>query len=162
MKLGFLIIDMQNIHLQDVEKKMVNRACEYINYVADMIRSTDHVVIHVQDIEGMSDSNKDDFQTIPEIQVDDKDLIITKESSNSFWKTELEQILNEQGIDFIVIAGNAAEHCVLFTYNGALERGFKAVILQNGILSRHDDAIASTYRDRNIISHPAIKYMTNM
>ncbi|MCR2804123.1 cysteine hydrolase family protein [Paenibacillus soyae] len=162
MKIGFLIIDMQSVHLQDVEKKNIKRACEYINYVADMLRSKDQVVLHVQDIEGMTDSNKDEFNILPEIQIDEKDVFLTKESSNSFWKTDLEQLLNDQGVDFLVIAGNAAEHCVLFTYNGALERGFNTVILQNGILSRHPEAVVSTYRDRNIISHPAIKYMTGL
>ncbi|MCM3038732.1 cysteine hydrolase [Paenibacillus motobuensis] len=88
-------------------------------------------------------------------------MILTKENTNAFWKTELEQLLRDQGIEFLIIAGNAAEHCVLFTYNGALERGFNTVILQNGILSTHNDVITSTYRDRNIISYPVINYLLN-
>ena len=159
MKIGFLIIDMQAIHLQGIDKQNVNRACEYINYVSDMIRSEDHIVIHIQDIEGITESNRDTYNTIPDIQIKDKDLIVTKEYSNSFWKTDLDQILVKQGIEFLIIAGNAAEHCVLFTYNGANERGFNAVILQNGILSKHNDVITATYRDRNIISHPVVKYL---
>ncbi|MFC5528349.1 cysteine hydrolase family protein [Cohnella yongneupensis] len=159
MKIGFLVIDMQAIHLQGIDKQNVNRACEYINYVSDMIRSKDHIVIHIQDIEGITESNRDEYNTIPDIHIKDKDLIVSKEYSNSFWKTDLEQILVKQGIEFIIIAGNAAEHCVLFTYNGANERGYNAVILQNGILSKHDDVITSTYRDRNIISYPVVKYL---
>ncbi len=161
MKIGFLVIDMQAIHLQDIEKKIVNKACDYINYVSDMIRSKDHVVIHVQDIEDITESNRDLYATIPEIQVRENDLILTKENTNAFWKTELDQMLLNKGVKFIIIAGNAAEHCVLFTYNGAIERGFNAVILQNGILSSNNDVITSTYRDRNIISHPVIKYLIN-
>jgi Amidases related to nicotinamidase len=159
MKIGFLVIDMQSVHLEGIEKKNVDRACEYINYVASMIRSNGHVVIHIRDIEGLTEENRGAFDTIPEIQVEAGDRTLTKEYSNSFWKTELEQILRDQGVELLVIAGNAAEHCVLFTYNGALERGFSAVMLQNGILSRFDDAISATYRDRNIVSYPAIKYM---
>lgn len=159
MKFGFLIIDMQAAHLQGIDKNIVDRACEYINYVSDKARSKDHLVIHVQDIEGMTEFNRDEYNTIPDIQVSDKDLIVTKEFSNSFWKTELEQILRDQGIEFIILSGTAAEHCILATYNGAIERGFNAVILQNGILSKHVEAISSTYRDRNIISYPVIKYL---
>ncbi|QWU15323.1 Nicotinamidase-related amidase [Paenibacillus sophorae] len=159
MKIGFLIIDMQTIHLQDLEKKIIDRACEYINYVSDLLRSNDHVVIHVQDIEGLKESNRDLYNSIPEIQIKDEDLILTKENSNAFWKTELEQILLNQSIELIIISGFAAEHCVLFTYNGAIERGFKPVILQNGILSNKSDVITSTYRDRNLISYPVIEYL---
>jgi nicotinamidase-related amidase len=159
MKIGFLVIDMQSVHLEGIEKKNVDRACEYINYVANMVRSNGHVVIHIRDTEGLTEENREVYDTIPEIQVEASDRTLTKEYSNSFWKTELEQILRDEGVEFLVIAGNTAEHCVLFTYNGALERGFSAVMLQNGILSRFDDAISATYRDRNIVSYPAIKYM---
>ncbi|BCG59456.1 cysteine hydrolase family protein [Paenibacillus sp. URB8-2] len=161
MKIGLLIIDMQAIHLEDLEKKIIDRACEYINYVSDLLRSNDHVVIHVQDIEGLKESNRDLYNSVPEIQIKDKDLILTKENSNAFWKTELEQILLNQSVEFIIISGFAAEHCVLFTYNGAIERGFKPVILQNGILSNKSDVITSTYRDRNLISYPVIEYLIN-
>lgn len=161
VKIGFLVIDMQTIHLEGIEKRVIDKACEYINYVSDMFRSKDQVVIHIQDIEGITESSRDAFSIIPDIQVKEKDLILTKENTNAFWKTELEQLLRDQGIEFLIIAGNAAEHCVLFTYNGALERGFNTVILQNGILSTHNDVITSTYRDRNIISYPVIKYLLN-
>lgn len=160
LKIGFLVIDLQPIHLEGVAQTAIEHACEHINYVADLLRSSGHVVIHIQDIEGMDDSNKEAFRTIPEVQMKDTDIIVTKEYPNSFWKTNLEQVLIDHNIDFIVLAGFAAEHCVLFTYNGARERGFTPVLLQNGILSRHQDVIASAYRDRNLISHSVIKFMT--
>lgn len=159
MKIGILVIDLQPVHLQGVDKSFIVRACEYINYVSDMLRSKDHVVIHVQDIEGMDESNKESFQTIPEVQIKEQDIIVTKEYSNSFWQTDLEQILRDRNVELLIISGFAAEHCVLFTYNGATERGFKPVILQNGILSTHSDVVTSMYRDRNLISHPVIKYL---
>ncbi|WP_325176576.1 cysteine hydrolase family protein [Paenibacillus alkalitolerans] len=86
---------------------------------------------------------------------------MTKEYSNAFWKTELDQILISHGVELVIISGFAAEHCVLFTYNGAKERGFEPILLQQGILSSNNDAIVSTYRERNMISYPAIKYLAN-
>ncbi|MFD2614441.1 cysteine hydrolase family protein [Paenibacillus gansuensis] len=159
MKIGFLIIDMQPVHLQEVDKKTINRACEHINYVSDVLRSKDHVVIHVQDNEGMSESNSDPYSIIPEIDVNEKDLIVGKEHSNAFWKTDLEQMLSERQVELVIISGFAAEQCVLFTYNGAAERGFRPVLLQNGILSTQSEVIASTYRDRNLISYAVVKYL---
>ncbi|WP_235426962.1 cysteine hydrolase family protein [Cohnella kolymensis] len=96
---------------------------------------------------------------IPQIEVDAKDIVVKKEFSNAFWHTELEQILNGNGVELAIIAGFAAEQCVLFTYNGALERGFKAVMLQNGIISSKDDVIHTTYRDRDLISDPVIAFL---
>ncbi|MFM9278185.1 cysteine hydrolase family protein [Paenibacillus jiagnxiensis] len=158
MKIGFLIVDMQNIFLKNqLEVPNVQEACEYINYVADLLRTNHHLVVHIQDIEGSAETDPELLEVIPEITVDQKDIRITKEYSNAFWKTDLEQILVNNGISLVIIAGFAAEHCVLFTYNGAIERGFKSVILQNGILSTKPDVINQTYRDRNMISYPVIE-----
>ena len=160
MKIGYLIIDMQEIHVRDhVDKKTLDRACEYINYVSDMLRAKDQLIIHIQDIEGIQESTKEHYNILPEVQVSDSDLKVTKEYSNAFWKTELEQILKDQGVELLIISGFSAEHCVQFTYNGASERNFRPVLLQNGILSAYSDVITSAHRDRNLISYPVIQYL---
>ncbi|WP_238653129.1 cysteine hydrolase family protein [Paenibacillus piscarius] len=157
MKIGLLIIDLQEVHVSEVEQKEIDRACEYINYVAGLLRAKGHPVIHIQDIEGMQPEEEGKFAIIPGVEIHETDLNVKKEYSNAFWKTDLEKLVREQGIDLLVLSGYAAEHCVLFTYNGAAERGIKAVLLQNGILSSHQDVITAAYRDRNLISHPVIK-----
>ena len=161
MKIGYLIIDMQINYLQEdpIDQKIIENACMYINHVSDLVRAKDHLVIHVQDIDGMNESNKEMYNIIPGVQIKDSDLRLTKEQSNAFWQTDLEQILRNNEVELVVIAGFAAEQCVLFTYNGARERGFKPVILQNGIISSKSDVITSTYRDRNLISYPVIEYL---
>ncbi|WP_166246424.1 cysteine hydrolase family protein [Paenibacillus turpanensis] len=163
MRIAMLVIDMQSIYLQEepIEKKVIDKACMYINHVSNVLRSNDHIVIHIQDVDGLQESNKEMYEVIPEIQINAKDLRLTKENSNAFWKTELEQILLEHNVGLVIVSGFAAEHCVLFTYNGAIERGFKSVILQNGIISTKNDAISSTYRDRNLISYPVVEYLIN-
>ncbi len=92
--------------------------------------------------------------------VDPSDLIVTKEYSNAFWQTNLEEVLAQQGVKQLILAGYAAEHCVLFTYNGAIERGFSPVLLQNGFTSRHEDTVVAAARDRNLISYPVVEWMT--
>ncbi|WP_153977568.1 cysteine hydrolase family protein [Paenibacillus xylanilyticus] len=160
MKIGFLIVDMQESIVRGrVEQKGIDHACEYINHVADVLRSNDHVVVHVQDVEGLEESSPEEYRIISEVNVNEKDLTVTKESSNAFWQTELESVLKSHGVELVIISGFAAEECVLFTYNGAMERGFRPVMLQNGILSTHQEAVTSTYRDRNVISYPVVDYL---
>lgn len=157
MKIGFLIIDLQEVHLGKVEQRAIDTACEYINHVAELLRSKNHTVIHIQDIEGMLPEDEAKFEVIPGIHIADTDLRVTKEHSNAFWQTDLDKIVREQGIDLLILSGYAAEYCVLFTYNGAQERGFKPVLLQNGILSSKSDVIPATYRDRHLISYPVVE-----
>lgn len=157
MKIGLLIIDLQEVHVSEVEQKEIDRACEYINFVSGLLRAKGHAVIHIQDIEGMEPSEEAKFAIIPGVEVQETDFNVKKEYSNAFWKTDLEKLVREQDIDLLILSGYAAEHCVLFTYNGAAERGIKAVLLQNGILSSHKDVITAAYRDRNLISYPVIQ-----
>ncbi|MBM6617962.1 cysteine hydrolase family protein [Bacillus suaedaesalsae] len=162
MKIALLVIDMQKIFLEEQIKELkVDRACEYINYVGNLLRSNNHLVVHVKDVESANGENDDVLDFISEVYVDPSDKIVQKEHSNSFWKTNLEDLLHEHKVGLVIIAGFAAEHCVLFTYNGANERGFKTVLLQNGIVGERTSSVELMYHDRNVISHPVISYLAN-
>ncbi|MEJ8303982.1 isochorismatase family cysteine hydrolase [Saccharibacillus sacchari] len=159
MKIAFLIIDVQTEHVRDVPPHKIDKASEYINYVSGLLRSAGHPIIHIRDIEGMTEETADRYDIIESIVVDPSDLTVTKEYSNAFWKTNLDEVLVQHGVEKLILAGYAAEHCVLFTYNGAIERGYSPVLLQNGLLSRHDDTIAAASRDRNLISYTAVEWL---
>ncbi|OWA33466.1 isochorismatase [Saccharibacillus sp. O16] len=159
MNIAFLIIDLQPVHIGEVVPGKIDRACEYINHVSGVLRAAGHPILHIRDIEGMTEETRASYEGIDRIVVEPGDLVVNKEYSNAFWKTNLEDLLVQQGVKNVILAGYAAEHCVLFTYNGASERGFQPVLLHNGILSRHDDAIAAAYRDRNLISYPAVEWL---
>lgn len=160
MKVCLLNIDMQKSYIDPLRSKVnVKEVCEHINYVADLLRSNGHLVIHIQDVEDVEILGEEQLEIISEIELSEKDLVVQKIESNAFWSTELENLLNDQEVDLVISAGYAAEYCVLFTYNGASERGFKSVMLQNGILSSKDDAIASAYRDRHLVSYPVLEYI---
>jgi nicotinamidase-related amidase len=152
---------MQNLFLHDhMEKLNVSGACEYINHVSGLLRAKDQVVVHLQDMEGANvDSDPEARNIIPEITVAPTDILMAKEFSNAFWKTDLEQLLRENGVEFVIVAGFAAEQCVTFTVNGAIERDFQAAILQKGVLSTQPEAITSIYRDRHMISYPVIEFL---
>jgi len=62
-------------------------------------------------------------------------------------------------IDFLVLCGNAAEFCVLATYNGAVERGFKAAILQNGVFAASETGLKDLADNRPLISYPVVQYI---
>ncbi|HRE41234.1 MAG TPA: isochorismatase family cysteine hydrolase [Ignavibacteria bacterium] len=159
-KIALINIDMQKIYLENiVSTKEILSVCEYINYTADILRSKNLPVIHIKDIENINDENREMYEIISDIKISKDELIIEKKYSNSFWNTDLENVLKSNGVNFLILCGFSAENCVLFTYNGAIERDFKPVILQNGILSSKNDIIQSTYRDREIISYSAVQYI---
>ncbi|WP_342351889.1 hypothetical protein [Paenibacillus xylanexedens] len=66
MKVGLLIVDMQeSIVRKKMDQTSIDHACEYINHVANVLRSNDHTVVHVQDVEGMEEAVSDEYRIIP-------------------------------------------------------------------------------------------------
>ena len=157
MNIALLIIDVQEAFIgHRKEEKEYHNTFEYINETASLFRKAGKPVIVIRDIEG---GNDDTFQNVEELITQDSDVEVLKEYSNSFWKTNLEEILKEKNIDFVVLCGNAAEYCVLATYNGAIERNFGAAMLQHGIFACNPSGLLDSYYNRALISFDVISYM---
>jgi nicotinamidase-related amidase len=159
MSAALLIIDMQNALREETRcKDEFGEAVEYINATAALFRKKGLPVVLVQDTEIAEGPGSAGFEVVPAIERGAADIVVHKEYSNAFWKTDLENILREKGVEFVVCSGFAAEHCVLFTYNGAVERGFKAAVLQRGIAGYDAGRIRDTQLVRPAISYQALKY----
>ena len=159
MKIALLIIDMQNQFLETKRgSRFFKTAVEHINYVADMLRRSNQMVVHIQDVEDVDPAGKG-IEIVDEIVREERDITVQKENSNAFWKTSLEKTLEDASVDYVLISGFAAEHCVLFTYQGAQERGYTAAILQNGVIPDYEDGVGWLYRTRQIISYSSVEYL---
>ena len=160
MNLALLVIDMQIGFVgEDKRKDDVKRVSEYINYVAGIVREGGGWVVHVQDVDVEGGKTSPNYEIVPEIERAPQDLFVSKKRPNSFWETELESLLRDRGIRNVIVSGFAAEHCVLFTYNGAAERGFRPAILQHGVLGERDASVDALYRDRQVISYGVVKWL---
>ena len=160
MSIALLIIDMQKQFYESEEhKKNLDDALEYINEMANMFRKFDKPVVIIQDEAAGQGPGSNGYEVIDSLVTKDSDYWISKVYSNAFWKTDLEKLLNDMGVEFVVVSGFAAEYCVLFTYNGAREREFKASILQNGIAGIDPQAVKETYSIRSVISIDALEFI---
>ncbi|WP_426455054.1 cysteine hydrolase family protein [Paenibacillus sp. S-38] len=158
--MALCIIDMQEGFLGHQRKELrLASACEVINHTAALLREGGHPVIHIRDVESAEERGPEALAVVPEIRVEAGDLHLDKMHSNAFWETQLEELLREHEAGLVIVCGFAAEHCVLFTYQGAVERGWRAAVLQQGILSEHEQAVQDTYRYRHTISYPVIEFM---
>lgn len=160
MKTAFLIIDMQNgCYEATEEKKIFLEAADYINDVSELYRKKGLPVIVIQDLEVGEGEGSQAFEVHESVNVEPTDIRVHKVFSNSFWETNLEEILKEHGVDFLVISGFAAEYCITFTYGGAQERGYNVALLQHGIAGMEKEAIRHTQRVRPAIANTVVDYM---
>ena len=155
---AMLIIDMQNGFLREIKDQAAVGDCsEVINYVAKMVREANQPVVFIKDVEEADQLDEHELDFISEIPREEQDIVVEKTHSNGFWKTDLEAKLRELGVEFLILAGQAVEHCVLFTYNGARERGFRPVMLQGGVLSADPENVRNAIANRNFISWVAVQ-----
>jgi nicotinamidase-related amidase len=160
MSIALLIIDMQKEFIEWKDsKKSLDNALEYINETSDMFRKAGKSVVVIQDEEAGEGIGSEGYGLIEELIVRDTDIRISKLYSNGFWKTDLEVILKDLNVEFLVLCGFAAENCVQFTLNGAVERGFNASLLQFGIASSDKRQVEMIHNKRPVISIEALEYI---
>lgn len=133
MKTALLIVDMQKGCRGDDSKATMTTATEYINYTSNFFRKYGQTVVVIQDISVGEGPGSNGFEVLDEIETAPEDIVIHKNHCNAFFDTDLNSILKEKGIELVIVSGYHAEHCVLFTYNGAVEHGYTTAILQHGI-----------------------------
>ncbi len=153
---ALIIIDMQEGYIGNRRgEKVFEDVTEHINYVASIFKSAGKPIILVRDIE---EGDTEEFLNVCELKDIEYDKEILKVHNNSFWKTDLEASLKELDVDMTVLCGYAGEYCVSASYFGALERGFKPVLLQNGILSVTESGAQSLLETKAFVSHQALSY----
>ncbi len=160
MKAAFLVVDVQQAFYDNENyNSQLRSATSYINHVSSLFREHDQVVVHVQHGPAAGGKGNPGFEIGNLINQEEGDLYITKWYGNSFWKTDLEKLLNERDVDLVIVSGFAAQNCVLSTYNGAIERDFETAILQHGIAGFNKEDSRLMHHERNIVSHNIIEYI---
>lgn len=158
MKSALLIVDMQKGCKGETSKESMESALEYINHMSRVFRENKQLIVLIQDVEVGGGQGSVEFELLDEVEVSNQDIVIHKKHCNAFWETELDKILKENGVEFVAVCGFAAEYCVLFTYNGACERGYCTALLQHGIASADMNEVKTIQVKRPVISHEALEY----
>lgn len=160
MKAAFLVVDVQQAFFDNENyRPQLENATAYINHVSSLFRKYEQVVVHIQHGPAAGGPGNPGFEIGEKINQEEGDLYIVKQYGNSFWRTDLEEMLKERNVDLVVVCGFAAQNCVLATYNGAIERDFETAILQHGIAGFNKEDSRLMHHERNIVSHNILNYI---
>jgi nicotinamidase-related amidase len=153
-----LVIDMQNDFVEEgapLEFPEGRRVIPAIQRVLDAARGREMPVVHAVHVhrpggadmgihrelyppvaagEALVDGERG-AEIHPELAPLPGEPVIKKHRYNSFYATDLEIILRGLGVETVVLTGMTTECCVLGTARGALERGFRSVVIADACAS---------------------------
>jgi len=131
---ALLVVDMQVGVFTSSSRYEPDSLVERINLLSEHFRRTEGKVIFIQH-DGTKENylfpESDDWKIIPSLVVLQGDIRITKIANDSFYKTNLENLLRTNGINRIYICGCATDFCVNATIHSALVKDFDVTVVED-------------------------------
>lgn len=159
IKPALLIIDVQNRYLTFIQQRDKELAFFFINLLIDLFRKHEFPIIRIyhSNSENGPRPNSEEFEYPETIKIKSEDTQVIKTYSDSFNKSELNDILNEIGCNTVFLCGLSAIGCVLATKTGAQNHDYKAFIVKDAIMSHDSDYTKNVQVMFDAISYDAIE-----
>lgn len=149
-KTALLVIDAQNEMF--AESNPVYKSEELLQNLQSLIekaRAAGSPVIYVQHNDQGLVEGTHDWHIHPAIQPEEGDAVIQKRTPDSFHETDLQQVLQEKGVQNLVLVGNQTEYCVDTTTRRAFSLGYRLTLAEDGHGTWDSDALSA----KQIIDH---------
>ncbi|MGO9125434.1 MAG: cysteine hydrolase family protein [Terriglobales bacterium] len=85
----------------------------------------------------------------PSILPLDREPVIRKQASDSFFETKLAEELRKRGIDHLIVTGGMTEYCIDTTCRRAVTLGYDVTLVSDGHLTRDTEVITAA----QVIAH---------
>ena len=135
MPAAMLIIDVQQLLCFGEQAAYeVERVINRINLVSRGARVAGALVVVIQHETrgGEMDYGTESWQLAPALEIHASDVHLRKTATDSFHRTELDDLLKSRGITNLVICGLQSEFCVDTTTRRAMALGYPVVLVSDG------------------------------
>jgi nicotinamidase-related amidase len=134
MTIALLVIDMQvGLFEVDPPRHDADGVIRRVNEIAKAVRTTGGIVIFIQhEDDGSLTPGSEGWEILPSLERVDTDLLLRKQACDSFYETELPDVLEKHGAQEIIITGCATDFCVDTTIRAAASRNYEVVVVKDG------------------------------
>jgi nicotinamidase-related amidase len=151
-KTALLVVDVQQALCTGEEAAFdIDRVIERINALVTNARSTGAPVIFIQHEEdgGLLQFDTDAWQLAKGLAVRPGDLRVRKMAPDSFDNTGLQSLLQERGVERLVVCGLQTDCCVNATVRGAAALGYEVVLAADAHSTVDNGAASQVIADHN-------------
>ena len=132
--LALFVIDVQQgLFNKSTPIYKAEELLDNINLLVDRAHQDGVPVFYIQHFEPRTlIKGSQDWQLHPRLQPQTRDNIIHKEHGNAFEETSLDEVLHSQNITSLVVTGLVTHGCVKATCIGALQLGYRVILVKDG------------------------------
>lgn len=130
---ALLIIDMQKISFTPETPRFdAEGVVKRINSLSGQFRKKEYPVIFIQhngSKGGFCKPKTEEWEILDSLNINDNDMIVSKTANDSFYKSELNNILKDKDVEELVVTGCATDFCVDATLKSAVINEYKVIII---------------------------------
>ena len=160
---ALLVIDVQNRYMNIVPTRDKELAVYFINLLTDLFHKYDFPVIRIyhSNEESGPRPGTEEFEYADTIKISQDDIQLTKTYSDSFNKTNLNEILAKKGTNTLFLCGLSAVGCVLATMIGAFNNDYKAFIAKDAIMSHNTEYTRNVEAMFDAVSYDVVEHVVS-
>jgi nicotinamidase-related amidase len=134
MTIALLVIDMHvGLFEGDPPRHDADGVVRRVNEIAKVVRTSGGIVIFIQhEDDGSLTPGSEGWEILPSLERMDTDLLLRKQACDSFYETELPDVLEQHEAHEIIITGCATDFCVDTTIRAAASRNYEVVVVKDG------------------------------
>ncbi len=142
-KRAIVVVDIQNEYFPQGKFPLVNieQAAANAAKVIAAARQKGDVVIHIRHEMPMPDApifvpGTDGVLINDAVKPDEGEAVIVKNYPNSFRETRLKQILDDEGVEEVVVVGAMSHMCVDATVRASVDFGYQTITIHDACATR--------------------------
>jgi nicotinamidase-related amidase len=146
MATALLVIDVQRaITSGEWAAFNIKRVIERINALITRTRAASAPVVFVQheEAEGPFQFGAEDWQLDDELLIQPNDRRVRKTTPDSFYKTELQDVLQSLGITQLIICGLQSDYCIDATVRRALTLDYHVTLVEDAHSTLDDEVLTA-------------------
>lgn len=164
---ALIIIDVQNDYFKDGRFPLIQPelALDNILKLEKYFKENNQLIVYVQHVDFSKDAAFFEHDTPgveirEEFDINDDSVIVQKQTPNSFFNTNLQDILDQHHIEEMVISGMMTHLCVDSTTRTSKELGYSTTLVKDATATRDLEYDDSTVKAQDV-QHAFISALAN-